>query len=54
MLVIELDIIGAYLIIYRNPSINVSDQDYLFDSLEDAFKFAFDKYGIAQENFNEC
>jgi hypothetical protein len=52
MLVIEPDIVGTYLIVYRDPSISVSDQDYLFDSLEETFNFAFDKFGVAQDKFH--
>jgi hypothetical protein len=51
MLVIEPDIVGTYLIVYLNPSTNISDQDYLFDSLEEAFNFAFDKFGVLKKEF---
>jgi len=50
-LVIEPDIVGTYLIVYRNPSQDISDEDYLLDSLEEAFQYAFDKFGVKREEF---
>ena len=50
-IVIEEDTVGFYLIIYRDPLSEKSDEDYLFDSLEDAFREAKDKFGIARNQW---
>ena len=43
---IEEDIVGFYLIIYDNKNPDKSVADYLFDSVDDAFQAAKEKFGI--------
>ena len=49
-LVIEEDIVGFYLIVYKLES-EKSNEDYLIDSLDDAFLEAQDKFGISKEQW---
>lgn len=46
---IDEDVIGYYLIIYKDPNSEISSQDYVFDSLEDAFQEAEEKFGVKKE-----
>lgn len=46
-LVIEQDIVGFYLIVYNNPNSEKSSEDYLFDSLEEVFQAAQEKFHIS-------
>ncbi len=48
--VIEEDLVGWYLIVYKN---NQSSQDYLFDTFEEAVIEAENKYGIAKNKWKE-
>ena len=50
-LVIEEDIVGFYFIVYKNPESEKSNEDYLIDSLDDAFLEAQDKFGISKEQW---
>jgi hypothetical protein len=50
-LVIEEDIVGFYLIIYRDPKSTKSDEDYLVNSLEDAFKQAEEDFGVSSDQW---
>lgn len=45
-LVIEEDDIGFHLIVYNDPCSEKSDEDYLIDSLEEAFQEAEQKFGV--------
>ncbi|HSW86748.1 MAG TPA: hypothetical protein VLG49_04515 [Rhabdochlamydiaceae bacterium] len=51
--VIEEDLVGWYLIIYKDPNINKSVEDYLFDTLEDALFEAEDRFGIPKNDWKE-
>jgi len=48
-LIIEEDVVGFYLIIYKQDAPHQSINDYLLDSLEQAFKVAKDKFGVSIE-----
>ncbi|CUI18104.1 hypothetical protein PNK_p0050 (plasmid) [Candidatus Protochlamydia naegleriophila] len=50
-LIIEEDVIGFYLIVYKDPYSETSNQDYLTDSLEDAFQKSEEGFGITKENW---
>jgi hypothetical protein len=50
-LIIEEDIIGFYLIIYKDPLSEKSNEDYLVDSLEEAFQEAKEKFGVSIEQW---
>ena len=50
-LVIDEDIVGYYLIVYKDPYSEKSNEDYLLDSLEDAFEEAKEKFGITREQW---
>jgi hypothetical protein len=43
---IEEDSVGYYVVMYSDPSSQRSNADYLVDSLEEAFTFAEEKFGI--------
>lgn len=47
-LVIEEDLVGYYLIVYKDPTSTVSDEDYLLDTLEDAFQEAQERFGVSK------
>jgi hypothetical protein len=49
--VIEEDIIGFYLIVYKDPLSTISTEDYLLDNLEDALKEAKELFGISIEQW---
>ena len=46
-LIIEKDVLGFYLIVYNDPNAEISNEDYLFDSLEEAFLESKEKFGVA-------
>lgn len=50
-LVIEEDVIGYYLIVYEDPYSIVSKEDYLVDSLDEAFKEAKEKFGVSKDQW---
>lgn len=50
-LIIEEDIIGYYLIVYKDIFSEVSTEDYLLDSLEEAFRVAQEKFGVQAKNW---
>lgn len=50
-LIIEEDIVGFYLIVFKNPISQKSNEDYLVDSLDDAFKEAKDRFGILRNQW---
>ncbi len=50
-LVIKEDLVGFYLIIYKNPTLSKSSADYLLDSLAEAFEMAQEKYGVSSKQF---
>lgn len=50
-LIIEEDIIGFYLIVYNDPNSGKSNEDYLVDSLEEAFQKAKEKFGISSKQW---
>lgn len=50
-LVIEEDIVGYYLIVYDDPKSEKSSEDYLVDSIEEAFQEAKDKFGISRSQW---
>jgi hypothetical protein len=52
-LVIEEDIVGFYLIVYNNPQSEKSSEDYLVDSLEDAFQEAKERFGVSSEQWEK-
>jgi len=52
-LVIEEDIIGFYLTIYNDPQSEQSSEDYLVDSLEEAFSEAEERFGISIKQWKE-
>jgi 5-bromo-4-chloroindolyl phosphate hydrolysis protein len=45
-LLINSDTVGYYLIIYKNPHSLNSTEDYLYDSLDDAFQAAEEKFHV--------
>ncbi|MCI0382580.1 MAG: hypothetical protein L0207_05990, partial [Chlamydiae bacterium] len=51
--VIEKDLVGWYLIIYNDRNANRSSEDYLFDTLEDAFFEAKEKFNIPKSSWKE-
>lgn len=51
-LVIEEDVVGFYLIVYRNPRSEKSNEDYLVDTLEEAFQQAKENFGISIEQWD--
>ncbi len=53
-LIVEEDIVGFYLIVFKDPVSNISCADYLVDSLEEAFNEAKRKFGISRDQFKEC
>lgn len=50
-LIIEEDVVGFYLIVFKDPKSDKSNEDYLVDSLEEAFQEAKDKFGISNEQW---
>lgn len=50
-LIIEEDTVGFYLVVYRNSELDQSTEDYLLDSLEDAFQEAKEKFGIMKDQW---
>ena len=50
-LVIEEDAIGYYLIVYDDPQSEKSSEDYLVDSLEEAFQEAKEKFGVLSKQW---
>lgn len=52
-LIIEEDGIGFYLIVYKNPSSLQSTEDYLLDTLQEAFQQAQEKFGIPQAKWKK-
>lgn len=50
-LIIEEEPVGFYLIVYNDPLSEKSNEDYLVDSLEDAFQEAKLKFGISSEQW---
>jgi len=51
-LIIEEDDVGFYLIIYNDPQSEKSSEDYLVDSLEEAFAEAEEKFGVSSSQWN--
>ncbi len=52
-LVIEEDLVGFYLIVYNDPQSEISSEDYLVDSLEEAFQEAKEKFGISSKQWKQ-
>ena len=52
--IIEEDDVGFYLIVYDHQNPGRSIADYLFDSLEDVFQAAKEKFGILQAQWQIC
>ena len=52
-LVVEEDCVGFYLIFYPNVNSSWSEKDYLLDTLDDAFDFAKDEYGVHKHDWIE-
>lgn len=50
-LIIEEDVIGFYLVVYNDPHSEKSSEDYLVDSLEEAFQDAKEKFGVLSEQW---
>ena len=50
-LIIDKDIVGYYLIVYRDPKSTISSADYLLDTLDEAFEAAQKKFGISKEQW---
>ena len=50
-LIIEEDAVGYYLIVYKNPDSIKSSEDYLVDSLEEAFQEADEKFGVSKSQW---
>lgn len=50
-LIIEEDVVGYYLIVYYNPNSIESNEDYLVDSLEEAFKEAEERFGVLSQQW---
>ena len=50
-IVIEEDFVGFYLTVYENPNSLNSNKDYLFDSLEDAFNEAEEKFSVRRDEW---
>lgn len=50
-LIIEEDVIGFYLIVYEDPNSEKATQDYLLDSLDDAFQEAEEEFGITKDSW---
>lgn len=50
-LVIEEDIIGFYLIVYNDPNSEKSSEDYLVDSLGEAFQKAKEKFDVSSQQW---
>lgn len=49
LFVIEEDIVGWYLIVYKNAETNVSSEDFLLDTKDDAFLEANERFGIPRD-----
>lgn len=49
--VIQEDLAGWYLIVYRSKHTEVSSKDFLLDSLEDAMLEAEEEFGISLNNW---
>jgi hypothetical protein len=52
-LIIEEDKIGWYLIVYHKDDFEKSEEDYLIDSLEDAYKEAEERFGVLKNQWEE-
>ncbi len=52
-LIIEEDVIGFYLIVYNDPQSEKSSEDYLVDSLEEAFQEAKEKFGVSSKEWKQ-
>jgi len=52
-LVIEEDLVGYYLYVYRNPKVEAADQDYLLDDLEMAKDEAYERFGIDKQKWKK-
>ncbi len=50
-LIIEEDIVGVYLIVYKDPQSEKSSEDYLIDSLDEAFQEAQEKFGVSKKQW---
>jgi len=50
-MLIEEDFVGYYLIIYNDPQSLRSDEDYLLDSLEEAFDEAEQRFGVVKNQW---
>lgn len=50
---IEEDSVGFYLIVYKNPSSEKSTNDYLCDTLDEAFQKAKNQFGITKDQWRE-
>jgi len=51
--IIEEDLVGWYLIVYNDKSLNKSLEDHLLDSLEDAMLEAEERFSIAKNSWKE-
>lgn len=52
-LVIEEDIVGFYLIVYNDSQLEKSSEDFLVDSLEDAFQEAEERFGVSCKQWKQ-
>lgn len=50
-LIIEEDVIGFYLIVYKDLQSKKSSEDYLVDSLEEVFQEAKEKFGVSSKQW---
>ena len=50
-LLVQEDIVGYYLIVYQDPKSKKSSEDYLVDTLEEAFLEAKEKFGVSKERW---
>lgn len=51
-MIIEEDLIGFYLIIYNDPQSLESDEDYLLDSLKEAFDLAEERFSVVKSQWS--
>lgn len=51
-LIIEEDLVGCYLIVYYNTDAQKSREDYLVESLDEAFQDANEKFGVSREEWD--
>ena len=52
-LIIEEDSVGFYLVVYKDLTSTKSNEDQLFDSLDEAFEEAKNRFGISKNEWQQ-